>query len=78
VAEWILTVQAGINLQRISTCRYNSGSGTTAQAAITVTSACRGPLPHTFAADSTLTGHASAKCLLTLKTRVRFLKSEYP
>jgi hypothetical protein len=43
-------------LQRISTSRYNSNSRTT-QAAITVIAACRAPLPHTFAADSTLTGH---------------------
>jgi hypothetical protein len=77
LAELILTLQAKINLQRISTSRYNSGSGTT-QAAITVIAACRAPRPHTFAADSTLTGHAKTKCLLTLKTCLRFLKSEGP
>jgi hypothetical protein len=64
-------------LQRISTSRYNSDSGTT-QAAITVIAACRAPLPHTFAADSTLTDHSKTKCLLTLKTRLCFLKSEGP
>jgi hypothetical protein len=46
------------------------------QAAITVITDCRAPLPHTFAADSSLTDHSTAKCLLTLKTRLRFLKSE--
>jgi hypothetical protein len=65
VAELILTLQAGINLQWISTSRYNSGSGTM-QAAITVIAACRALLPHTLAVDSTLTGHATTKCLLTL------------
>jgi hypothetical protein len=53
------------------------GSGTT-QAANTVIAACRARLPHTFAADSTLTDHSAAKCLLTLKTYLRFLKSEGP
>jgi hypothetical protein len=77
VAELILSLQAGINLQRISTSRYYSGSGTT-QAAITVKAACRAPLPHTFAADSTLTDHSTTKCLLRLKTRLRFSKSEGP
>jgi hypothetical protein len=74
VAELILSLQAGINLQRISTRRYNTGSGTT-QATITVTDTCGAPLPHTFAADSTLTDHSTTKCILTLKTRLRFLKS---
>jgi hypothetical protein len=66
-----------MNLQQISTSRYNSRSRTT-QAAITVIAACRALLPHTFAADSTLTDHSTAKCLLTLKTRLCVLKSEGP
>jgi hypothetical protein len=45
VAKLILTLQAGINSQRISTSRYNSGSRTP-QAANTVIVACRAPLPH--------------------------------
>jgi hypothetical protein len=65
------------NLQRSSTCRYNSNSGAL-QSAITVIAACRARLPHTFAAVSTLTGHSTTKCLLTLKTRFFFLKSEGP
>jgi hypothetical protein len=72
MAELILTLQAGINLQWIFTSRYNSGSITT-QAAITAIA-----VPHTFAADSPLTGHATTKCLSTLKTSLRFLKSEGP
>jgi hypothetical protein len=40
--------------------------------------ACRAPLPHTFTAVSTFTGHSKRKCLLTLKTRFYFLKSEGP
>jgi hypothetical protein len=77
MAELILSLQTGINLQRISTSRYNSDSGTT-QAAITVIAACRAPLPHKFAADSTLTDHSITKYLITLKTRLCFLKSEGP
>jgi hypothetical protein len=78
VALLILSLQARINLQRISTCRYDSRIGTT-QAAITVIASCRAPLQHTFAAVSTtLTVHSTTKCFLTLKTRLRFLKSEGP
>jgi hypothetical protein len=66
-----------INLQQISSSHYNSGSRT-AQAAITVIAACSAPLPHTFVADSTLTDLSTTKCLLTLKTRLRFIKSEGP
>jgi hypothetical protein len=62
-------------LQRIYTSRYNINSGTT-QAAITVIETCRAPLPHTFTVVSTLTDHSKTKCLLTLKSRFCFLKSE--
>jgi hypothetical protein len=60
------SLQARINLQRISTSCYTSDSGTT-EAAITVIAACRAPLPHKFAINSTLTDHSITKCLLTLK-----------
>jgi hypothetical protein len=77
VAELILSLQSCKNLQRSSTSCYNSNSGAL-QSAITVIAACRAPLPHTFTAVSTFTGHSKTKCLLTMKTRFCFLKSEGP
>jgi hypothetical protein len=59
----------------VSWVKSGINSGAT-QATITVIAAYRAPLPHTFAADSTLTDHSKTKCLLTLKTRLCFLKSE--
>jgi hypothetical protein len=69
MAELILSLQAGINLQQISTSRYNSESGTT-QAAVIV--ACRAPLPHKFAADSTSTDHFTTKFLNAENTFLLF------
>jgi hypothetical protein len=69
--ELILSLQSCKNLQRSSNSRA-------LQSAITVIAACRAPLPHTFAAVSTFTGHSKTKCLLTLTTRFCFLKSEGP
>jgi hypothetical protein len=77
LAGMILKPQAGINLQRSITCRYNSESGTPHDA-ITVIAAFDTPVSLKFAADATLTGHAIAKCLLTLKTCFCCLKSEGP
>jgi hypothetical protein len=71
-------VPLNLNKRFSASLRYNSDSGTT-QAAIIVIAACRAPLPHTFAADFTLTSTSTTtKCLFTLNTRLRYLKSEGP
>jgi hypothetical protein len=43
-----------------------------------VIAACRAPLPHTFAADSTSTDHSITMSLLTLKSCLCFIKSKGP